>query len=318
MRRPAGRGAETPLLAECVGYSYGRREALIGVDLRVERGDIQGLVGPNGSGKTTLMQLIAGLLRPREGRVEVFGYEPFRQREDVMRRARFAFAPPALFDGLTAREHLRFLARASGERPPRAEIDRVLDMVGLEARGADRVGTFSLGMRQRLALAQALLPTPELLVLDEPTDGLDPLGVLELREVLKRLRDESRVTVLLSSHLLVEVEHLVDSLLVLMEGRVEFSGAPSVLLREGRRTALRASGITAGELASALERADILVVSVEDEEVVVADGALELGRAAAIAGEAGGVLEAFHPRQLDLQGALLERQRARRAEEARS
>ena len=202
--------------------SFGRRVALDDVSLVVGPGEIVGLVGPNGSGKTTLLRLISGFLRPDAGDVRVFAIDPFRDQPRVMERTRFAFAPPALFETLTAEEHLRYLAsiRANGMPPvSRTEIARTLETVGLADRAGDRVKTFSFGMRQRLALAQALLPTPKLLVLDEPTDGLDPLAVLELRDLLLRLRDEHGLAILLSSHLLMEVEELVDGMLVLSEGR---------------------------------------------------------------------------------------------------
>lgn len=299
-----------PVLVNGLGYRFGKRTALKSVDLRVDEGKILGLVGPNGSGKTTLLKLLAGLLRPRVGTVHVCGYEPGRDRERVMQRARFAFAPPALFESLNAREHLRYLGQMSGERPTSAAIDGVLETVGLATRSRDRVRAYSLGMRQRLALAQALLPTPELLVLDEPTEGLDPLGVLELREVLKRLRDERGVTIVLSSHLLVEVEQLVDSMLVLMNGKVEFNGDPHELLRDGERLVLDASGVDAKDLSAHFVSSGVEVMSAAGSQLELAAGALDLSRANALVAEAGGTLESFHLRKPDLQSALLERQRS--------
>ena len=232
------RSAESrePLIrARGVERRFGTRLALDGVDLEVAPGEIVGLVGPNGSGKTTLLRLLAGLLEPGAGELRVFGERPFDQPVRVMERARFAFAPPALFERLTAREHLVHLSGLGRSAPvAAAEIDRTLERVGLRARADDRVGTFSFGMRQRLVLAQALLPMPELLVLDEPTDGLDPLAVLELRDLLAKLREEEGLAILLSSHLLIEIEELVDRLLVLREGRTLFYGAPS-RMAEGKR-----------------------------------------------------------------------------------
>ncbi|MFT5052279.1 MAG: ABC-type multidrug transport system ATPase subunit [Chlamydiales bacterium] len=208
---------------------FGQRDALVDTDLQVGAGEILGLAGPNGSGKTTLLKLLAGLLRPTAGRVRVLGLDPFARREQVMRGARFAFAPAPLYDTLSAREHLRHLSRLGTQSVPASAIDQVLELVGLEDRAADRVRTFSLGMRQRLGLALALLPEPRLLVLDEPADGLDPLAVLELRAILARLRDERGVTIVIASHLLMELEHLVDRLLVLKEGQVLFCGPPGDL-----------------------------------------------------------------------------------------
>ena len=224
---------------EGVVKRFGRREALADVSLEVGTGEIVGLAGPNGSGKTTLLRLLAGLTRPTRGRVRVFGLDPSERRERVMEHARFAFAPPALYDSLRAREHLRYLAGLGGTNTVEASVDEALERVGLADRAQDRVGTFSFGMRQRLILAQALLPRPRLLVLDEPADGLDPLAVLELRGILARLREELEVTILLSSHLLLELDQLVDRLLVLDQGRSLFQGTPAELRGEGAVVRIR-------------------------------------------------------------------------------
>jgi ABC-2 type transport system ATP-binding protein len=142
-----------------------------------------------------------------------------------MRRARFAFAPPAVYGALSAWEHLKFLS-ATGmpphERPRHSEIWTALKTVGLADRAKDKAHTYSFGMKQRLGLAQALLPMPALLVFDEPTDGLDPIAVVELRDLLKRLQTEHNLTIVLSSHLLSEVEKLVDTIFVLNDGRSIF------------------------------------------------------------------------------------------------
>jgi len=159
--------AAVPVEVRGLGRRFGARIALAGVELRVEPGEIVGPVGPNGSGKTTLLRILAGLLRASAGEARVFGLEPFGRRELVMQRARFAFAPPALFESLTAREHLAYLSRLglrSEAFPTPSAIESALETVGLRERAGDRVHTFSFGMRQRLLLAQALLPLPELLV----------------------------------------------------------------------------------------------------------------------------------------------------------
>ncbi len=211
---------------------FGKRTALDQLGLHVGSGEIVGLVGPNGSGKTTLLKMMAGFLKPTRGRISLFGLNPYTQRAAVMEQARFAFAPPPLFESLTAREHVKHLTRIRRREMPRvspADIDQALVRVGLFHRQHDKVKTFSFGMRQRLTLALALLPKPRLLVLDEPTDGLDPLAILELRSVLKDLRRETGITILLSSHLLVEVDELVDRMLVLSEGKRIFLGTPDEL-----------------------------------------------------------------------------------------
>ncbi|MEW6071164.1 MAG: ATP-binding cassette domain-containing protein [Planctomycetota bacterium] len=212
---------------------FGRRTALAGVDLEVFRGEIVGVVGPNGSGKTTLLRVVAGLLRPDAGEVRVFGRAPFAAPGSLMEVVRFAFAPPALYPALTAMEHLRHLTAIRTSAMPRvtgAECQRALEAMGLADRAHERVAAFSLGMRQRLALALAILPPPELLVLDEPTHALDPFAVLALRDVLAKLRADHGTAILLSSRVLAQVETLVDRLLVLHAGCRLFWGRPGALL----------------------------------------------------------------------------------------
>ncbi len=297
---------------EAVGLErrFGARRALSGVDLAVGAGEIVGLVGPNGSGKTTLLKILAGLLRPSSGEARVFGHAPFRERARVMERARFAFAPPALYASLTAREHLVHLARMRARGMPRAggaEIDRALDTVGLAERADDRVSAYSFGMRQRLVLAQALLPMPELIVLDEPTDGLDPLAVLELRGVLRRLREERGLAILLSSHLLLEVDELVDRMLVLAEGAAIFSGPPAELCAGTERVR-----VAADDPGRALElfRERGLDASLDGrDEVELPAGAINLDDAAALLRAGGVELTGFHTRAASLEQALLARLR---------
>jgi ABC-type multidrug transport system ATPase subunit len=246
-KRPQNNESDSDALVEAEGVnkSFKRRRALIDATFKLPKGQVMGLVGPNGSGKTTLLRLTAGFMRPTSGRLRVHGMNPWKDRVAVMRHTRFAFAPPALYPNLTARETLRALGglrHAGAQAPTPAELDRALDTVGLADRADDRVGVFSFGMRQRLALAQALLPVPTLLILDEPTDGLDPLAILELRAVLGRLCREQGVTILLSSHLLTEAETLLDTLLVLHEGRIMFSGTPDELLRSKRELCVHVNG----------------------------------------------------------------------------
>ena len=308
-----GRMGPSPVVLEGVARRFGARWALQDIDLEVAAGEIVGLAGPNGSGKTTLIRILAGFLAPTRGTARVLGLEPFGEQARVMRHARFAFAPPALYLALTAREHLRHLAslgRAARERPRAADVERVLDEVGLRERADERVGTFSFGMRQRLVLAQALLPTPELLVLDEPTDGLDPLAVLELRAVLQRLNAEHRTTIVLSSHLLVEVEQLVDRLLVLSEGRALFLGASGDLTRGHERLHLQVDD--AQRARELLVERGLSVRTDGDGGLEVEQDSLTLGEASELLRAAGLVLESFHLRRPSLEEALLRRLRESR------
>ncbi len=227
---------------EALGRRYGARWALRELDLEVRRGEIVALVGPNGSGKTTLLRILAGFQRPTEGTVRLFGKDPWLDRVSVMEQARFAFAPPALYPGLTANEHLTLLP--STPASPR-ERDRVLEWVGLSERAHEAVRNFSLGMRQRLSLALALIPVPDLLVLDEPADGLDPLAVIELRERLLELRQETSLSILLSSHLLADVEQVADRICILHEGHAVFTGNTEELETESQEWRLVVSDVAA-------------------------------------------------------------------------
>ena len=293
---------------------FGRRVALEAVDLSVFAGEIVAMVGPNGSGKTTLLSILAGLLRAHGGAVRVFGHDPFLEGPRMLERARFAFAPPAFFPALTPREQLRHLTRIRRGRCPRVsprEIEEALDLVGLRERADDPVRTFSMGMKQRLALAQALLPRPDLIVLDEPTEGLDPLAVLELRAILSDLARERGVAILLSSHLMVEVEQLVDRLLVLSEGRSVFMGAPGDLIGGSVPLRLRVDPEDLERAAKALSASGCDPRRVGDELELPA-GSLELLEAVALIGSAGVRLREFRSRRVTLEEALLNRLRAAR------
>jgi ABC-type multidrug transport system ATPase subunit len=305
-----------PVVETCgVGRRFGARLALASVDLAVPQGAIVGIAGPNGAGKSTLLHVLAGLLRPSTGTARVFGLDPNVARAAVMRRARFAFAPPGLWPFLSAREHVVALARLSA--PPvsaallDAEIDAALDLVGLRERQHDRAGSFSFGMRQRLALAIALCPRPELLVLDEPAEGLDPLAVLELRAILARLRRDHGVTVLLSSHLLLELDALVDELVVLEQGEVLCAGAPEALRGSPRWRLVADAPARAAE---ALAAAGLAATAADDGSLWLApDVALDLAAAQRLLAQAGVALVEFARVQPSLEQALLARLRARRS-----
>lgn len=294
-----------PIQLEACERRFGERVALCDANLTLERGEIVGLAGPNGSGKTTLLRLLSGFLRPTSGSVRVFGMTPYSDQPRVMRRASFVFAPPALYGNLTAREHLLHLSAirtADMPRVERREIDEALEQVGLLDRAGDRVRTFSFGMRQRLALALALVPVPELLVLDEPTDGLDPLAIGELRELLLRLRDERGATILFSSHLLSEVERLADRTWILSEGKTLFQGSPRELLDETESTRLRADDSVKAK--RILEERGVRVRRVGEELEV---RGTSLNEVRGFLGEEGVELLEYWNRRPSLEDALLAR-----------
>jgi ABC-2 type transport system ATP-binding protein len=218
--RPTASG---PALNACgLSKRFGDVEALDGVDLGVDRGEVRGLLGPNGAGKTTLLRLVLGLVRPDAGRVELFG-RPLQGRDAPGLYGVAGFVEePRFYPYLSGRRTLELLARLDGGDPAE-RVDELLELVGLERRGEQRVGAYSTGMRQRLGLAAALLDRPQLLVLDEPTIGLDPVGTREFGGVLRRLADEG-IGVLLSSHDMNQVAGVCDSVTILASGRVVWAG----------------------------------------------------------------------------------------------
>ena len=207
---------------------FGRYPAVDGLTMRVPKGAIAGFIGPNGAGKTTTIRLLLGLVRPDAGSATVLGHS-LTQFERYLPRVGALVEAPAFYPGLSGRTNLEVLARLGGH--PGSRVNELLEVVGLSDRASDRVGTYSLGMKQRLGVAMALLPDPELLILDEPANGLDPLGIIEMRGMLRRLAGQGK-TILLSSHLLGELEQLTDWLIMLNQGKALFCGPARDLLAQ--------------------------------------------------------------------------------------
>jgi ABC-2 type transport system ATP-binding protein len=210
------------LLTRDLTRRFGDVVAVNGLDLAVPRGSIFGFLGPNGSGKTTTIRMALGLIRPDAGAVEIFGSDVRRDRKAALARVGALVEGPSLYGHLTGRENLEATRRLRGLDP--ARVDIVLERVGLTDSAGRRVAHYSLGMRQRLALGLALLPDPELLILDEPTNGLDPSGMREMRGALRSLAEDEGVTVFLSSHLLSEVDQTCTHVAILSRGRLIFQG----------------------------------------------------------------------------------------------
>jgi lantibiotic transport system ATP-binding protein len=221
---------DTVLETRGLSFRYGTRPVVDGLDLEVARGDIFGFVGPNGAGKTTTIKMILGLLTPSAGEVRVLGL-PLRgaRRQQALRRIGALVESPSLYGHLTAEENLRLQQLAFGV--PAKRIAAVLEETGLGEARARLTRHFSLGMRQRLGIAMALLHEPELLVLDEPSNGLDPAGILELRTALKQLASTGRMSVFLSSHLLAQLEQTITRLAVISRGRLRYQGTLAELRR---------------------------------------------------------------------------------------
>jgi ABC-type multidrug transport system ATPase subunit len=223
---------------------FGSRTAVDRLSLRVERGDIYGFLGPNAAGKSTTLRMLLGLVRPTSGVVRfplpAGSWEYLRARS----RVGAIIETPAFYDNFSGLQNLQLLASLSGG-VQRKRVEQVLEIVGLRERETDPVKVYSYGMRQRLGIAQALLPTPELIILDEPTNGLDPEGIKETRELIRRLRDEFNLTVLLSSHLLSEIEQLCNRVGIIHEGRLLYQGEPGDLVTPNRTYRVRVDNMTA-------------------------------------------------------------------------
>jgi len=217
-----------PLVAEHLAKRYGDRLAVADVSFTVERGEVFGFLGPNGAGKSTTIRMLVGLVRPSAGRALVAGHDLGADRDAALGRLGCIVESPDFYGYLTGRENLEHFARMVG-RAALARVDELAALVHLAERLDDRVSTYSLGMRQRLGIAQALLGRPDLLVLDEPANGLDPAGIHELRALLRRLADERGLAVFVSSHLLGEVEKVCDRIAIVHRGRVIAAGTMAEL-----------------------------------------------------------------------------------------
>jgi ABC-2 type transport system ATP-binding protein len=208
--------------------TFGGKPALDDVSFNVAKGEIHGLLGHNGAGKSTTLGIILGMVMPDAGNVTIGGASVLTHRSTALCKAGAIFESPAFFDYLSGWNNLKILMSYSRGFDEKSARD-IVEMVGLTKRIHSKVRTYSHGMRQRLALAQSLLPQPELLLLDEPTDGLDPEGIRWFRDFILRLRDERGMTVLFNSHLLAEVELMCDRVTILREGRRVFEGSVSGL-----------------------------------------------------------------------------------------
>jgi ABC-2 type transport system ATP-binding protein len=217
-----------PIEARCLVKRYGEITAVDRVDLTVERGDVFGYLGPNGAGKTTSLRMLLGLIRPTAGSARLFGRDPHVDGARALAGVAGFVEGPRFYPYLAARKNLRLLGDLDGEVPA-TRIDEVLELVDLTDRAKDKVGGYSHGMRQRLGIAASLLREPKLLLLDEPATGLDPAGMRDMRELVKRLAGEG-ITILLSSHILAEVEELCNRVAIIRKGRIIYEGFLDALL----------------------------------------------------------------------------------------
>jgi ABC-2 type transport system ATP-binding protein len=292
-----------PVMARGLVKRYCDLVAVDHVDLTVERGDVFGYLGPNGAGKTTSLRMLLGLIRPTGGRAELFGRDPVEDGARALEGVAGFVEGPRFYPYLSARRNLRLLADLDGGIPA-VRLDEVLETVELLDRANDRVGGYSHGMRQRLGIAASLLRDPKLLLLDEPTTGLDPPGMRDMRELVRRLASEG-ITILLSSHLLTEVEELCNRVAIIRKGRIVYEGKLDDLLRTA-----------AGEYrlrASDLERARTLLLARGFGGIAAVDGELRFqGEPAAVEaatialGEAGIGISALVPHKATLEELFFE------------
>jgi len=217
-----------PIEARGLVKQYGEIVAVDHVDLTVERGDVFGYLGPNGAGKTTSLRMLLGLIRPTSGSAKLFGRSPLEVGARALDGVAGFVEGPRFYPYLSGRKNLRLLADLDGGSA-RSRIDEVLDIVELRERAKDRVGGYSHGMRQRLGIAASLLRDPKLLLLDEPTTGLDPAGMRDMRELVKQLASNG-ITILLSSHILAEVEELCNRVAIIRRGSIIYEGRLDELL----------------------------------------------------------------------------------------
>ena len=250
-----------------VHHRFASQDVLRGVDMQVPVGSIYGFLGPNGSGKTTTLRLILGLLRKQRGEIRIFG-KPFdTDRIAILKNIGSMIESPSLYDHLSATENLRLLQLVHGCAESR--IGEVLELVGLGATGKKRAKQFSLGMRQRLSIAAALLHQPSLIILDEPTNGLDPSGIIEIRNLLTELNRRHGCTILVSSHLLSEIERVATHVGILGKGKLLFQGTIEELRR--RRQEVLSVRVSTSDNATAVQTINEggIAARVMDGEIVL-------------------------------------------------
>ncbi len=280
----------------------GRTVAVAGLDLSVPEGGVFGFLGPNGAGKTTTIRCLLGLVAASSGRLRLLGAEVPRGLPSVIGRVGSIVETPTLFPRFTGRRNLEILGQIQGVGP--GSVAEVLRTVGLADRADDRVRTYSLGMKQRLGIGAALLKDPAMLILDEPANGLDPAGIVEVRELVRRLGSEGR-TVFISSHILSEIQHMADRVAILARGRLVKEGPVREVLARGGAEGLV---VKVGDLpaaARALAESGI-AATVDDDVLHVRLHAAEASRVTRALAERGLYLSELRPDEVDLETVFLE------------
>lgn len=247
-------------------YSKGRNVAVAGLDLKVPTGGVHGFLGPNGSGKTTTIRMLLGLISADSGTMSVFGEELPHRLPQVIDRIGAIVEQPKFFPNYSGKRNLELLAQGMGA--PKDRIDEVLSEVGLGGRGRDKFRTYSLGMKQRLAIAGTLLKDPALLIFDEPTNGLDPAGIHEIRATMTGLAEQGK-TVLVSSHILAEVQQVADTVSIIGRGKLLAEGEVDDILADNATAAVRIGVRNAERAAGILSEAGLVTETTGPEKLTV-------------------------------------------------
>lgn len=291
---------------QTTGLTYSFRngnKTLDNINLQVPQGSVYGFLGPNGAGKTTTLRLLLGLLKNQQGKLEIFGKEFASHRIEILKRLGSLIEQPSLYLHLTAKENLEIYRLVYNVSKTR--IDEVLKIVGLDHTGKKKTKQFSLGMKQRLSIAIALLHQPELLILDEPTNGLDPNGIIETRELIKKLNKEHGTTVIVSSHILNEVERMASHVGIIHKGKMLFQGPLTELQQmKTRQTSLEVETNNNEAAVRLLE--SFTITSVNGKLVLPFENKEQTAVINKLLVQGGLDVYALHPQQNDLEQLFLD------------
>ncbi|MDR0138665.1 ABC transporter ATP-binding protein [Metabacillus idriensis] len=260
------------LVVENLRKKIGKKEIIKDISFQLERGEVFGFLGPNGAGKTTTIRMLVGLIKATSGKITICGHDLKSDFSNAIKNIGCIVENPELYPYLTGLENLHYFWRMVPGLP-KERIDEVVELVGLQNRIGDRVSTYSLGMRQRLGIAQALLGKPNVLILDEPTNGLDPVGIREMREFIRFLAEKEGLSVLVSSHLLSEIQLMCDRVAIISKGAILKVDTVEHLLAEKERVIWRldpfekGKAILAGETTLIAEYDDRIVTYNEEESI---------------------------------------------------
>jgi ABC-2 type transport system ATP-binding protein len=293
---------QATLIVENLRKTIRRKEIIKGISFELKEGEVFGFLGPNGAGKTTTIRMLVGLIKPTSGRISICGYDLARQFTEAIRHIGCIVENPELYPYLTGFENLEHFARMVPDIP-KERIMEVVELVGLQNRIHDRVSTYSLGMRQRLGIAQALLGKPKVLILDEPTNGLDPVGIREMREFIRFLAETEGLSVLVSSHLLSEIQLMCDRVAIMAKGTLLRVDTVEHLLKEQARVVWKAEPLETAKAILAEETSiyrtdgDMLITPYEPKKLSVWNKKLV---------EAGVAVHEIHPKLPTLEDLFIE------------